>query len=336
MLVVGGAGYVGSHMVLSLLDAGHHVEVVDDLSRGFADAVPPSVPLHRIDILDTQALSECLFKARADVVMHFAALAYVGESVSDPARYGRTNVQGSWSLLEAMRQKGPTRLVFSSTCATYGDPQRLPIDEHHPQVPVNPYGRSKLAVEWMLQDYARAYGFASISLRYFNAAGADRRGRARERHDPETHLIPLVLDEAARILQGGAPSRTRLAIFGDDFPTADGTCVRDYIHVEDLCKAHLLAAERLLQAGRPNAEAYNLGNGRGSSVREVIQACREVTGVAVEAEIQPRREGDPAELVADATRAGSDLGWRPEICALRDIIVTAWAQHPANPSKAAA
>jgi len=223
-----------------------------------------------------------------------------------------------------MREAGTPRLVVSSTCATYGDPVELPITESHPQCPVNPYGRTKLMVEQVLADYARAYAFESISLRYFNAAGCDTKGRVGERHEPETHLIPLVLEQAMRVLNGVDPGDTKLLVLGGDFPTADGTCVRDYIHVSDLCRAHLLAAERLLEGKVADAEAYNLGNGNGFSVLDVIQAAARVTGMDIRYRMAPRRPGDPAWLVGCADKAREELGWKPRVTELDAIIATAW------------
>jgi UDP-glucose-4-epimerase GalE len=310
-------------MVHALLDAGHSVTVFDNLSRGHADAVE-AAELVIGDIRSKDDLSACFARKRHDVVMHFAALAYVGESVSEPERYYDNNVSGSLELLAAMRQAELRRLVFSSTCATYGDPVELPITEAHPQSPVNPYGRTKCMVEQALGDFAAAYGMQSISLRYFNAAGCDPAGRAGERHSPETHLIPLVLEEAMRVREGGNPDATRLHVLGNDFPTRDGTCVRDYIHVSDLCEAHLLAAERLLSGVVRQAEFYNLGNGVGYSVLEVIRAASRVTGQDIRFRVAPRRPGDPASLVGCADLARSVLGWAPRIGAIEDIVATAW------------
>jgi UDP-glucose-4-epimerase GalE len=324
VLVVGGAGYIGSHMCHMLADAGHQVTVLDNLSRGHRAAIAPGADFVQGDIRSTHDLDACFSGRRFDVVMHFAALAYVGESVLDPARYYDNNVVGSLRLLDAMRAHGVPGIVFSSTCATYGEPQELPIGETHPQQPVNPYGRSKLMVEQALADYATGYGTRSISLRYFNAAGCDPAGRVGECHDPETHLIPLVLEQALRVRRGGDPANTRLQVLGGDFPTADGTCVRDYIHVSDLCRAHLLAAERLAGGGMAGAEAYNLGNGHGYSVLEVIEAARRVTGVDIRHHVVARRAGDPSALVGSAMRAAEVLGWQPEIPGIDDIVATAW------------
>jgi UDP-glucose-4-epimerase GalE len=324
ILVIGGAGYIGSHMVLALQDAGHKVLVFDNLSRGFADAVG-AAPLVVGDLRNPADLDALFTLHRINLVMHFAALAYVGESVTEPELYYQNNVVGALNLLAAMRRYGVDKLVFSSTCATYGEPDAVPISEAHPQRPINPYGRSKLMTEQALADYATAYGMQSISLRYFNAAGADPHGRAGERHEPETHLIPLILAEALRLQQGGTPSDTALQVFGHDFPTPDGSCVRDYIHVTDLCQAHLLAAQRLLSGRVEGAEVYNLANGAGFTVLEVIEACRKVAGQPIQFNMQPRRAGDPAILIGDASRAHTLLGWQPAIGELHEIIQTAWA-----------
>ena len=255
ILVVGGAGYIGSHMVLALGDAGYSPLVFDNLSRGFADAVG-AAPLVMADLASPQDLQACFNSYDIALVMHFSALAYVGESMQTPLDYYHNNVGGTVNLLAAMRAAGVDKFVFSSTCATYGVPEVVPITESAPQRPINPYGRSKLMVEQMLGDCARAYGLESISLRYFNAAGADPGLRAGERHNPETHLIPLVLEEALRLSNGGDPAHTRLQVFGTDFDTRDGTCIRDYIHVADLCRAHVLATERLLSGGPARGAQY--------------------------------------------------------------------------------
>lgn len=326
VLVVGGAGYIGSHMLLALQDAGwpeNQLQVFDNLSRGHADACG-NVPVFKGDLRHPNDLQTCIERFKPDLVMHFGALAYVGESVQEPLLYYENNVAGSLNLLEAMMNHGVNKLVFSSTCATYGEPQEVPIPESHPQSPINPYGRTKLMIEQALKDYAPAYGLHSISLRYFNAAGADPMGRARERHDPETHLIPLVLQEAARTQAGGSPKDTRLEVFGTDFDTPDGSCIRDYIHVEDLCQAHLLAAQRLLQEGSTSeAEFFNLANGNGYSVLEVIETCQRITGQPIEAKHSPRRAGDPACLIGQAALAHQRLGWSPKH-SLEKIIEDAW------------
>ena len=329
ILVVGGAGYIGSHMCHALLDAGHSVTVFDNLSRGHGDAIGDA-ELVIGDIRSEEDLRRCFARRRHDLVMHFAALAYVGESVAQPAMYYDNNVTGSLCLLDAMRKSEVSRIVFSSTCATYGNPLELPVREDHPQQPVSPYGRTKLMVEQALADYASAYGLESVSLRYFNAAGCDPMGRIGERHDPETHLIPLVLEQALRVRDGADPEDTALVVLGSDFPTHDGTCVRDYIHVTDLCSAHLLAAERLMAGRVTGAETYNLGNGLGYSVLEVISAAARVTGLDIRYRMAPRREGDPACLVGCADKARKVLGWIPRIDRIDAIVATAWEWMASN------
>lgn len=323
ILVTGGSGYIGSHMVKELRRAGHRAVVFDNLSRGHAEAVRDA-ELIVGDLLDSAALASLFAVHRFGLVMHFAAFAYVGESVDQPLRYYRNNVAGTLNLLEAMAAAGVNKLVFSSTCATYGEPTGVTISESHPQNPVNPYGRSKLMVERMLADCSAAYGLKSIALRYFNAAGCHPDGELGERHNPETHLIPLVLGEALRLKNGGDPADTKLMIFGEDYATPDGTCVRDYIHVTDLCTAHLLAAERLLRGECYGFEAYNLGNGSGYSVMEVIDACRRVTRIDIRHMMAPRRPGDPPRLVGNAAKAREVLGWTPRITGLDAIVETAW------------
>ncbi len=320
--MTGGAGYIGSHMNLVLQDAGHEVIVFDNLSRGFKDAVIGATlidgDLRSRDDLDP------LFKSHAiDLVMHFAALTYVDESVKHPQTYFENNVEGTLNLLSAMENHGVNKFVFSSSCAVYGEPIHIPITEAHTKAPISPYGENKLAVEEALID-ATKKGLKSISLRYFNAAGADKSLRAGERHDPETHLIPLVLMEALRIKNGGDPTDTKLKVFGQDFATKDGTPVRDYIHVEDLCLAHMAAAHRLNDNLMEGSEAYNLGNGQGFSVLEVIDAARRVTKQDITYREMPRREGDPAKLIGDASLAKSQLHWTPRYTDLGDIIETAW------------
>ncbi|MDE2149919.1 MAG: UDP-glucose 4-epimerase GalE [Gammaproteobacteria bacterium] len=317
ILVCGGAGYIGSHMSLALAECGHTVEVVDDLSTGHAAAVRWGT-LHRGDLGDAAFIGPLLRRIQPDAVMHFAARSLVGESVADPALYYRNNVAATLTLLEAMRATVPRPFVFSSTAAVYGEPQCVPIDENHACAPINPYGVTKHTVERALADYWRAYRLPSVSLRYFNAAGAEAQARIGESHAPETHLIPRVLKSA---LDGGGP----LTVFGDDYPTADGTCIRDYVHVEDLCQAHLLALERL--CAQPSHEVFNLGNGRGYSVREVLQATAEVVGRPVAHRVGPRRAGDPAVLVADSGRAREILGWRPRRTDLSAIVDSAWRWH---------
>ncbi len=323
VLVVGGAGYIGSHMVKRLGRAGWAVTTLDNLSLGHRDAVLAGELVHG-DLLDRDGLARLFARTRFDLVMHFAANAFVGESVREPRRYYTNNVVGALNLMNAMLDAGVRRLIFSSTCATYGVPDAVPITEAEAQRPINPYGNTKLAIEWAMRDYAAAYDFQGVALRYFNAAGCDRDGELCERHDPETHLIPLVLREALRVEAGGAREATTLTVFGDDWPTPDGTCIRDYIHVEDLCSAHQLAAERLLRDEARGFEAYNLGNGAGVSVLEVIEAARAVTGVDFTYRVAERRPGDPPVLVGSSQRASEVLGFRPEITAIRDIVATAW------------
>ena len=320
ILVTGGAGYVGSHAVRLLISRGHEVWIYDNLSRGHRAAVPPG-KLITGDLADQAHLTRVLQSNRIDAVMHFAAFALVGESVADPALYYGNNLLGSFHLLEAMRAAGVQKLVFSSTTATYGTPEKMPIAETTPQLPINPYGFSKLAVERMLDDYAHAYGLSFAALRYFNAAGAAADGSIGEDHTPESHLIPIVLQVAL----GQRPS---IAIFGDDYPTPDGTCIRDYVHVEDLADAHLSALERL---GGGRRLKLNLGTGRGYSVREVIGACRKITGHPIPEVIGPRRPGDPPELVADSTLARETLGWSPKYMTIESIVETAWRWHQGHP-----
>jgi len=314
ILVVGGCGYIGSHMVKHLMAMGHRVVVADNLSTGNRDAVPEEV-LVEVDIADEPALDRLFAREGIDAVLHFASFIQVGESVTAPAKYYENNVSATLTLLKAMVRAGVFRFIFSSTAAVYGTPVRVPIDEDHPKAPINPYGHSKWMVEQILRDFDRAYGLRSVSLRYFNAAGADPKGALGERHEPETHLIPLILQAAS----GRRPSIT---VYGEDYDTPDGTCIRDYIHVEDLAKAHVCALDYLL-AGRPTA-AFNLGNGHGFSVREVIKAAEEVCGHAIPVAYGERREGDPARLVADSCLAHKVLGWTPELGDLQTIVADAW------------
>jgi UDP-glucose-4-epimerase GalE len=315
VLVTGGAGYIGSHACKVLARAGHLPVVFDNLSRGHREAVRWG-PLVEGDLADREQLRVTLLTHRISAVVHFAAYAYVGESVTDPALYYRNNFGGTLSLLEAMREARVDKIVFSSTCATYGLPEANPIRESAPQLPVNPYGETKLAIERALRWYGEAYQLRSVSLRYFNAAGADSDGEIGESHDPETHLIPLVL-------QAALGQRSHVDIYGSDYPTADGTAVRDYIHVEDLADAHLRALEHLY-AGCDGA-ALNLGVGRGHSVREVITAAEAVSGRAVPWRHAARRAGDPPILVADPSLAAEKLGWRAQRSDLHTIIRTALA-----------
>ncbi len=313
-LIVGGAGYIGSHMTLMLHELGHQVIVVDNLSTGFEDAVI-GAELICADIQDYAMLDQ-LFKGRdIDVVMHFAAHIDVGESVRDPFKYYRNNVVATQTLLECMVANEINNFVFSSTAAIFGEPEYVPIDETHPKSPINPYGHSKLIVEQMLESYDQAYGLKSICLRYFNAAGADPKTRLGERHDPETHLIPLVL-------QAASGRRESISIFGDDYDTMDGTCVRDYIHILDLCKAHLLATEYMLQ--KSASGQFNLGNGSGYTVKQVIDTVKKVTNKNLNVNLATRRDGDPAKLVADATLAKQTLNWSTDYPALEEIVEHAW------------
>ena len=317
ILVTGGAGYIGSHACKALANAGYQPIVYDNLLYGHEWAVQWG-PLIIGEISDQQKLREVFETYKPEAVMHFAAFAYVGESVHDPAKYYKNNVVGTIHLLEAMRESNIQSIIFSSSCATYGIPTQLPIPEDHVQNPINPYGRSKWMIEHVLADYEKAYGLQSISLRYFNAAGADPEGLIGESHDPETHLIPLVLDAAS----GKRPSIT---IFGDDYDTHDGTCVRDYIHVEDLANAHVLAL-KALQEGQ-KTRAFNLGNGSGYSIKEIIESVERVTGLNVPVQMGPRREGDPASLIGSAETIKQALGWNPRFPSIDDIIKTAWNWH---------
>jgi UDP-glucose-4-epimerase GalE len=320
VLVTGGAGYVGSHAAKLLAESGHGVVVVDNLAEGHRAAVG-KLPLVVADLLDREQIVRVVRDHRIDAVMHFAAFAYVGVSVTEPAKYYQNNIVGTLTLLDAMRETGINRIVFSSTCATYGIPQRVPIPEDHPQNPINPYGFTKLAIERALADYAHAYGLGYAALRYFNASGAAADGTIGEDHDPETHLIPLVLQVALG-------QREYVEIYGTDYPTPDGTCIRDYIHVDDLAAAHLTALEKL----RPGAQLkLNLGTGRGASVEEVIGLCREVTGHPIPARATARRPGDPPELVADASLAKQVLGWEAQHKDPRTIIESAWRWHRKHP-----
>jgi len=325
VLVTGGAGYIGSHAVKALVASGRDVVVLDNLSAGHGEAierVARAYPARRIELVEGDTGDEglvlgLLARTRPSAVMHFAAWLSVPDSMRDPAGYYRNNVIGSLTLLDAMAKAGVGRLVFSSSCAVFGEPERVPIDEDHPRRPINPYGETKLAVERALGHFDAAYGLKSIALRYFNAAGADPDGLLGEDHDPEIHLVPRAIIAAS----GGEP----LHVFGDDYPTPDGTCQRDYVHVSDLAGAHLLALGKL-EAGAPSA-VYNLGNGEGVSVREVIDAVERVSGRTVPVVMSPRRAGDPARLVASSARAAAGLGWTPRLTAIDDIVATAWRWH---------
>lgn len=317
ILVTGGAGFIGSNVCKALKGSGFTPVVFDNLVYGHRDFVRWG-PFEEGDLADTDALDGVFKKHSPAAVMHFAAYAYVGESVEDPSKYYYNNVVGSLNLMDAARRAGVKRFVFSSTCATYGVPEVVPIPEEHPQGPINPYGSSKLMIERMLSDYDTAYGLKSVSLRYFNAAGADPDSDVGEDHDPETHLIPLILDAALGI-------RPDITVFGTDYPTPDGTCIRDYIHVTDLADAHVRALEYL--AGGGDTVALNLGNGKGYSVKEVLRAAREVTGRDFEVVPGPRRPGDPPALVGSSEKARSVLGWSPEYGEIDVIIAHAWKWH---------
>lgn len=320
ILVTGGAGYIGSHVIRCLAGAGHDVWAYDNLSVGHAAAVPAG-RLIVGDLLDQQHLQLALLSHKIEAVIHLAGSALVGESIALPAKYYQNNVVGSLSLLDAMQACGVSRLVFSSTTATYGTPEQLPIRETQLQHPINPYGFTKMVVEQALEDYARAHGLDYMALRFFNAAGASLNGDLGEDHDPETHLIPLVL----KVALGQLP---HISIFGDDYPTPDGTCVRDYVHVEDLASAHLSAVERL----RPGIRwRLNVGIGQGFSIWEIIEACRQITGHRIPAQVGTRRAGDPPALVADASLATQLLQWKPQMINIYDIIETAWRWHRAHP-----
>ncbi|MFW6332217.1 MAG: UDP-glucose 4-epimerase GalE [Thermodesulfobacteriota bacterium] len=321
ILVVGGAGYIGAHMCKYLSAHGYTPLVLDNLVYGHREAVQWG-PLVEGSIENTRLLDEVFSKHDISGVMHFAAYAYVGESVEDPAKYYRNNVAATLNLLEAMVRHRVDRFIFSSSCATYGEPVRIPMAENHPQIPINPYGRTKLMVEQVLDDFEQAYGLRSVCLRYFNAAGADPDGRLGEDHTPETHLIPLVLQTALG-------QREKIHIFGDDYDTPDGTCIRDYIHVEDLAQAHLAALERLLD-GTPG-DKFNLGNGEGYSVKAVIDTARRITGKPIPARIDPRRPGDPPSLIGSSQKAMRDLKWKPAYPDLDTIIETAWRWHQRHP-----
>jgi UDP-glucose-4-epimerase GalE len=320
ILVAGGAGYIGSHTVRLLLARGHDVWVYDNLSCGHRAGVPAE-RLVVGDLNEVHKLDQLLMSQRIEAVMHFAAFTYVGESVREPAKYYQNNVVTTLTLLECLRRQRIGRFVFSSTAATFGTPEKMPITEETPQRPINPYGRTKLLVEQALADYAAAYEWGYAALRYFNASGAAADGSIGEDHEPETHLIPLVL-------QAALGQRPHIEVFGTDYPTPDGTCIRDYIHVDDLAEAHILALEQL-KPGK--GLLYNLGIGRGYSVREVIRTAEEVSGKKVPVKEGPRRAGDPPELVASSAKIQRELGWKPRYTDLRGIIETAWSWHKSHP-----
>jgi UDP-glucose 4-epimerase len=315
ILVVGGAGYIGSHMVKMLLAKGHDVVTFDNLSGGHRDAVLGGVFVHG-DLANQEALNEVFVAHQPKAVMHFASFIQVGESMRRPDMYYRNNFANTLNLLDAMVTHGVKNFIFSSTAAVFGEPNYVPIDEKHSNCPLNPYGRSKWMVEQVLADYDYAFGLKSVCLRYFNAAGADPEGQLGERHIPETHLIPLVLQVASG-------RRSEIQVFGRDYDTPDGTCIRDYIHIVDLCSAHLLALQYLASGGV--SERFNLGNGEGFSVQQVIDAVQKVTGRSVKVIDGPRRDGDPARLVADSTRVRTQLGWKPAYPDLESIVRHAWS-----------
>jgi len=323
ILVLGGAGYIGSHTVYELIDTGRDVMVADNLQTGFKAAVHPKARFYQLDIRDRAAL-DVLFQAeKIDGVIHFAASSQVGESMSDPLKYYDNNLYGTMVLLQAMVAHGVDKIVFSSTAATYGEPELVPILETDQTVPTNCYGQTKLSMEQMMDWVSKAHGLRYVALRYFNACGAHPSGKIGEAHKPETHLIPL-------ILQVPNGKREKVSIYGDDYPTLDGTCVRDYIHVTDLAQAHILALDYLLKGGENNV--FNLGNGVGFSVKEVISVARAVTGHPIPAEIALRRAGDPAQLVASSEKAMAVLGWKPQYDDLNIIVSSAWAWHESHPN----
>jgi len=317
ILVTGGAGYIGSHCCKALFRKGMHPVTIDNLVYGHRNFVRWG-EFFQGDVGNSADLKKLFSRHQIDAVMHFAAYAYVGESVQEPLKYYENNLRNTIELLHAVVENGIQYVVFSSTCATYGNPEKIPIDEKHPQNPINPYGRTKRMIEEILEDYAAAYDLKYTSLRYFNAAGADPDGEIGEDHDPETHLIPLVLDVAAA-------RRPSIKIFGTDYQTPDGTCVRDYIHVTDLAEAHILALQRLMDGAE--SSCYNLGTGSGFSVLEVIERARQITGQTIRAENTGRRPGDPPVLIASNEKAVSELGWNPVYADLDDIISTAWRWH---------
>ncbi|MDB5975229.1 MAG: galE [Nevskia sp.] len=319
VLVVGGAGYIGAHMCKMLAESDHEIVVLDNFSTGHKAAVQWG-RLEEMALADVDRLDAVFEKYQFDSVMHFAAASIVGESVRDPLKYYENNVSDVISLLRAMQRHRVMRFVFSSTAAVFGEPQSDFIDEQHPRAPINPYGASKLTVERILMDCASAYGLSSVALRYFNAAGADPSSLIGESHLPETHLIP-------KLLRRVAGEDIDVRIFGTDYPTPDGTCIRDYVHVNDLCSAHLLALNRLREMGSPAFEAFNLGNGRGYSVKEIITAVARTTGKTLDLPLDPPRHGDPARLVADGSLAKAALGWTPKYTEIADIIDTAWKWH---------
>lgn len=322
VLVVGGAGYIGSHCVRQLIAAGHKPVVLDNLVYGHRGAVPEDVPFYPTNLGNEKEVGKILRKDKIELVMHFAAYAYVGESVTDPLKYYFNNVAATLHLLRCMLGSGVRKFVFSSTCATYGVPEKMPLVETMPQAPINPYGQTKLDVENILKALASANGLSFAAFRYFNAAGAAEDGSIGEHHDPETHLIPLAIDAAAGL-------RPPLQVFGNDYPTPDGTCLRDYVHVDDLSRAHIAVFDKLATPG--TGLFYNLGTGTPTSVLEVIRAVEKVTGKTVPHTFAPRRAGDPPALFADSTKAKTELNWTPKFTAIETIVATAWQWHQAHP-----
>lgn len=323
LLVLGGAGYIGSHTAVELLDRGHEVVIADNLITGYKQAVPKEAVFYQGDIRDYNFLNNLFKTEKIDAVIHFAAFSLVGESVTNPLKYYENNLYGTKVLLQAMIDNNVDKIVFSSTAATYGEPENIPILESDRTCPTNPYGETKLAMEKMMKWSANAYQLRYVSLRYFNACGAHKSGKLGEAHNPESHLIPLVL----QVPNG---KRESVSIYGTDYDTPDGTCIRDYIHVTDLAEAHILAVEYLMKGGESNV--FNLGNGVGYSVREVIETARKVTGHPIPAVEIPRRAGDPARLVASGEEAKMVLGWEPKITSLEDIIRSAWVWHSTHPN----
>lgn len=322
VLVVGGAGYIGSHCVRQLITAGHKPVVLDNLVYGHRAAVPEDVPFYPTNLGNEKEVGKILRKEKIELVMHFAAFAYVAESVTDPMKYYFNNVASTLHLLRCMLGSGVKKFVFSSSCATYGEPATMPIVESMAQAPINPYGQTKLDVENILKSFAHAYGLSFAAFRYFNAAGAAEDGEIGEHHDPESHLIPLAIDAAQGL-------RDPLQVFGNDYPTPDSTCLRDYVHVDDLSRAHIAVFSKLSKPG--TGLFYNLGTGQPTSVLEVLQAVEKVTGQPVPHTIAPRRAGDPPELYADSTKAKTELGWTVKFDTIESIVATAWKWHAANP-----
>ncbi|RJE87651.1 UDP-glucose 4-epimerase GalE [Paenibacillus sp. 1011MAR3C5] len=322
VLVTGGAGYIGSHTVAALLERGEDIVVLDNLQQGHKEALLGG-KLYVGDLRDAEVLDRVFTENEIDAIIHFAANSLVGESMKLPGKYYHNNVYGTLCLLEKMNEYNVKKIVFSSTAATYGEPEQVPIDEYDRTLPTNAYGETKLAMEKMMQWFDTAHEIKSISLRYFNAAGAHDSGKIGEDHRPETHLVPIVLEAALG-------KRPHISVFGDDYDTPDGTCIRDYIHVSDLADAHVLAVDRLRTGA--DSSVYNLGNGQGFSVKEVIEIARTVTGKEIPALIEPRRAGDPAVLVASSERARSELGWAPSRSELKHIITSAWNWHASRPN----